>query len=163
MNADQITNALLRDRYRRSFVLPRFTPRNWWECDVFELTPAGYFREFEVKISRGDFFADRKKERTVYPVPWGETPKTESKHQLLAGQDRGPVEFWYLVPEGLVKPEEVPAYAGLMIAHPSTDASLVRFSVVTPAPRRHRQKCDPVVVQDARGTCYWRMHNLLAS
>ncbi|MES2004320.1 MAG: hypothetical protein V4450_07350 [Bacteroidota bacterium] len=36
---------------------------NGWECDFFSVTDSGYCYEVEVKLSRGDFFADFKKEK----------------------------------------------------------------------------------------------------
>jgi hypothetical protein len=36
---------------------------NGWECDFFSVTDSGYSYEVEVKLSRGDFFADFKKEK----------------------------------------------------------------------------------------------------
>lgn len=34
-----------------------------WECDFFGMSKSGYFYEVEVKISRGDYFADFKKDK----------------------------------------------------------------------------------------------------
>ena len=61
LNAWTIQKTLMRERFRRSFVLPNYTPHAWWESDVFEITAAGYFVEYEVKISVSDFKADAKK------------------------------------------------------------------------------------------------------
>ncbi len=47
MNENQIIQRIMAERYRRSTVCPRYTPTRWWECDVFELTEAGFFREYE--------------------------------------------------------------------------------------------------------------------
>ena len=80
-----------------------------WESDSLSVTKAGYVYECEIKISRSDFFNDKKKER---------------KHQILEGTyalnkyektyPLRPNYFYYVVPEGLVKPEEVPTFAGLI-------------------------------------------------
>lgn len=81
-----------------------------WEADVLTVTKAGFIHEFEIKISRGDFKVDAKKERAqllVDPVLqgyWG--PRTVSR----------PNYFHYVVPEGLIAAEEVPSYAGLIYA-----------------------------------------------
>lgn len=34
-----------------------------WECDFFAMSKSGYFMEVEVKVSRGDYFNDFKKEK----------------------------------------------------------------------------------------------------
>lgn len=48
-----------------------------------------------------------------------------------------PNQFWYAVPEGLVKPEEVPAYAGLIYCMKSGYAKVHRR-----APFLHKRKLD---------------------
>lgn len=72
-----------------------------WESDFAACTRSGYWHEVEVKVSRADFFKDFKK---------------KEKHDILAGRTEGlrPNYFAYAVPEGLIKPEEVPEYAGLI-------------------------------------------------
>lgn len=58
----------------------------------------GQSRLVEVKTSRSDFFAERKKLSSVLP-------------DYAMGRKR-----WYLVPEGLLKPEELPPEWGLLYA-----------------------------------------------
>lgn len=80
-----------------------------WESDSLSVTKAGYVYECEIKISRSDFFNDKKKKR---------------KHQILEGTysltrydktyPMRPNYFYYVVPEGLVKVDEVPPFAGLI-------------------------------------------------
>lgn len=79
-----------------------------WEMDVLAITEAGIVNEFEVKVSRADFFADFKK---------------ETKHQFFQGMATGdlsylkatiPNKFYYAVPKNLVSVNEVPDYAGLI-------------------------------------------------
>lgn len=73
-----------------------------WESDYLTITKSGYAYECEIKISRGDFFNDLKK---------------YGKHMILEGRESSettPNYFYYAVPEGLVKPEETPEYAGLI-------------------------------------------------
>lgn len=95
-----------------------------WESDLFGISKSGYAVEIEVKISRGDFFQDFKK----------------PKHQIFI--DRAstdiPNKFFFACPDGLIKIEEVPEYAGLIY----TGQSYSRFSVIKPAPFIHREKID---------------------
>jgi hypothetical protein len=73
-----------------------------WECDVLAVTKFGYAVEYELKISRSDFKADFKK----------------PKHKLFNKGQGGMIsKFWFVVPQGLVKKSEVPAYAGLMYCY----------------------------------------------
>lgn len=83
MNENQIIQRIMAERYRRSTVCPRYTPTRWWECDVFELTEAGFFREYEVKISRGDFAADRLKETHQRYQADGRSSRDGGSHQFL--------------------------------------------------------------------------------
>lgn len=158
MTEFDLQRPLMRDRYRRHFVLPNYEPKvngrtRWWECDVFEVTDSGYWREYEIKISRADFFADAKKDR---PVAYNYLPGAarETKHQVLARGDRaGPSRFWYVMPAGLIKPEELPSWAGLIEFAGNYERQVVA------APPIHNEKVDPRIVAHARSVCYWRMHS----
>lgn len=157
------------NRFIRNFCLQNYTPVHWWECDIFEITAAGYFREYEIKLTRGDFFADAKKNRPKNfgrQATWDSVTKiytpheVELKHDLLAvGDIRGPSKFWYLTPENLIKPEELPKWAGLIEFHFN---SVFGFREKVKAPQIHKTKCVENVLSAARETCYYRMHNLLA-
>lgn len=72
-----------------------------WESDYLAMTKSGYWYEVEVKISKADFKADFKKEK---------------KHKTLQFRNAKhcPNYYYYAVPEGLILPEEVPEYAGLI-------------------------------------------------
>ncbi len=75
------------------------------ECDLFRITQSDYVFEYEIKISRADFFADFKKK----------TFGTLKHDDLKAGVGGYvPNRFFFVVPEGLVKISEVPPYAGLI-------------------------------------------------
>jgi len=162
MNGRTIIRAILISRYRRTFCLPNYTPHNWWECDVFEMTKAGYFREFEVKISRADFFADAGKEWEF--GSWSTGYKTARKHDLLAaGDPRGPAAFYYVTPPGLIASTELPLWAGLIEIHALNDRHGPRFleKEIQAAPRLHNQKAADGVRKHAMSVCYWRMHGLV--
>ena len=168
MKASDIQRALMVKRYRRSFVLNNYTPIDWWECDVFEITDAGYFREYEIKLSVSDFKADSKKEKRG----WEYNPDTRvvtqprigGKHEMLAsGDTRGPSAFSFVTPEGLIEGGSIPEWAGLITAHwiPSHSAPWnVRLTIVRPPRRLHAQKIATQIEQHAKGVCYYRMHNL---
>lgn len=76
------------------------------ECDVFQITQAGLIVEFEIKISRSDFFADTKKG----------TASQGPKHQRIANGigPYCPNRFVFVVPEGLITPAECPKHTGLL-------------------------------------------------
>lgn len=89
-----------------------------FEADILKISKLGYTIEYEIKISRGDFFIDALKSRWVGSD--GEPPRYFDapihrviKHDLL--QSGATVnKFYYVVPDGLVGVDEVPSYAGLI-------------------------------------------------
>lgn len=72
-----------------------------WESDFLYVSKSGIFYECEIKISRQDFFNDKKK---------------ENKHNILNNTINGikPNYFYYVVPENLITEEETPDYSGLI-------------------------------------------------
>lgn len=172
MTAREIIAHLCKVRFRETKVVPNYTPRQWWECDVFEVTKTGYMREYEVKVTRGDFFADAKKEMEEGPYQFGVIRPMVKKHDLLAaGDPRGPSAFYYVTPPGLIQPHELPVWAGLIeiemrevMTYVGGGYGKVRRLVETEvkkAPRLHRVKCDEAILKHAVGVCYYRMHNYL--
>lgn len=99
-----------------------------WESDLFVQNRQGYSYEFEVKITRSDFFADRKKVDKHLILSTGSYVKQSSmwNDQSTGQHDRWitseqttehplrPNRFYYVTPPDLVKKNEVPAYAGLI-------------------------------------------------
>lgn len=178
MNARDLIRGVMRDRWRRNFVLPNYTPAGWWECDVFELTDAGYWREYEVKTSVADFRRDAGKVRSKVvseKIPDDErtgrkthrlVSHTLNKHDLLAERSpKGPSAFWFVVPSGLIQAAEVPEWAGLIWVNDRGPKHRLRWRFtcdeVKKAPRLHKEKCPAKVVESARSTCYWRMHGAM--
>lgn len=138
----------LRMRDSCKVVMPNYTPLQWWECDVFSITAAGYFTEYEIKLTHSDFLADAKKGERWYG---GET-----KHSLLAqGGEHGPSRFWYVSPGGIIAPEEVPAWAGLLIFIRG-----IFFQIEKMAPRLHKHKCTIAAEHHAYRSAYLRFWEL---
>ena len=94
-----------------------------WESDFLCCTNSGFYYEYEIKISRSDFRADKKKKK---------------KHLILEGKEEGkrPNYFYYAVPEGLLKTGDMPEYAGLVYLR----SSWPYVQVVKPAPKLHPAK-----------------------
>lgn len=138
-----VTNSLFWAlRSASDLIIPRYTPRNWWECDVWRLTKSQYVDEFEIKLSVSDFKADAEKEKSWAPQ-WQEDvmrfqPRPpRNKHEILATTEEGPNRFWFVVPESLLEKIEVPAWAGVMIFSGSGHPWIKRQ-----APKRHTRKWD---------------------
>lgn len=90
-------------------------------CDFWVLHPhasKGYrAAAFEIKVSRADFKRD--------------DPIKQREARLFSD------EFWYVTPPGLIKPEEVPDWAGLTEFH-GMDDTWPTFRPVIHAPRRDK-------------------------
>lgn len=85
-------------------LVPGYTPSGWWENDLFRLTTAGYWNEYEFKSSLRDFRADfNKADNNTRPVDLAGALRLIRfrKHSVLAGSDEG----------NILHPEEVAAYA----------------------------------------------------
>jgi hypothetical protein len=164
VTAKDIQRALIRDRYKRTTVIPNYTPAGWFECDLFELTAAGFFVEYEIKLSLADFRRDAEKFRREWDPAVRVQIDRVKHHEIAAADPRGPSRFWYVVPEGLLTPEIVPQWAGLIIArHRSGYSRPHDFTTeeLKSAPRLHKVKADLKILPHATGVCYWRMHDLL--
>ncbi len=158
-----IVDRILRDRWGKNFCLPNYTPPHWWECDVFERTPADYFNEYEVKLTVADFRRDVEKSREVYQKPneWDKPRVIEKKHELLAAADpRAPSRFFYVTPEGLLNDVTLPEWAGWieMVASVAGNNRVTYYERLRKkAPRIHSVKMT-ANHDHHRGTCYFRFH-----
>jgi hypothetical protein len=128
-------------RSASQILVPRYTPRDWWECDLWRLTSADFVDEYEIKMSVADYRADFKKQYEQ-SRNWNRELKqwdqieVRNKHAFLAGDERGPNRFWFVVPSEIEDKIEVPPYAGLMVFRHS------RPFVKIQAPKRHGRKWD---------------------
>lgn len=172
MNAKKIQDRLFFDYGTSSeLMVPNYTPAGWFECDLFRVTKAGYVEEFEIKMSIGDFRIDAKKGPTdrdrVRMMGYSEEDQKRlefefrSKHQrLLEGDSKGPVRFNFVVPESIENKvrEELPDWAGLMVAYEWRKACFLR--VAKKAPNLHKGKVDSTVLSHAFRVFYFRYWNL---
>lgn len=130
-----------------------------WEMDLFRLLPSGFLSEYEVKTSRADFRNDFKKQtsdrefnRDTFSM---EETNVRTKHDLISGGDYPANKFYFVVPEGLVKPEEVPEKYGLIYFVERFDC----FREVRPAKFLHKEKRAPGFEEICKALCY-REHRL---
>ena len=128
-----------------------------WEADIVVITRTLFIHEFEIKISRSDFLADLKKDKHEdikrYIDKRSEDELGFHLELEYTRKIRKPANyFWYVCPEGVIKKEEIPAYAGLYYLKWNT------LYVQVKAPRIHKEKIDP---RDALQLCgsingrYW--------
>lgn len=122
-----------------------------WESDFFVQKQNGYAYEFEVKISRSDFFNDKKKVdkhlilstgkyTSIGQLSTWENGKWEKEEKIKEYEhDFRPNRFFYVVPEGMITIDELPAYAGLFYYGEGADYSY-NLKKVKDAPFIHKQK-----------------------
>lgn len=120
MKADDVTENLSHYYFKQGICIPNVYLYAW-ECDFLRVTKSGYVFEYEVKVSLSDFKADFNK---------------KSKHKRLQdNSSRKPNRFYYACPNDLIKPDEVPEYAGLIYC-----SSKFHPFVVKKAPMLHKVK-----------------------
>lgn len=117
----------------QEIIIPNFFVHGY-EMDVFKLTNTGYITEFEIKISRSDYFNDFKKGNGF-----------GNKHDLIKSGKGVANRFFYVVPEGLIELSEVPKYCGLAYWYMEdsiTKGTIRRCAIriVKPAPFIHKEK-----------------------
>jgi hypothetical protein len=142
-----------------------------WEADVFSVTKTRYSHEIEIKVSRADFFADFKKEKhqlfSGFKSGWkvvriGEGHELDRKDHRIKypcshisvrklNHMSCPNKLYFACPDGLIKADEIPEYAGLIYVGP---AYLLQggCSVVKKAPYLHK---DPFQKEILFSKYYW--------
>jgi len=129
MNEQDVIMALANygDHVRRyEIILPNVFIRHDSEADLFCIRKSGLCDEFEIKTSRSDFKADKKKFVQFRPLEpeeykdfkWDDrknAPNYKQKHQALIDGDLPVNYFWYAVVEGVADIDDVPEFAGLIV------------------------------------------------
>jgi hypothetical protein len=116
----------LMDKANGGIFMPNYHFR-WYEADLIYITQRNYSTEFEIKISRADF-------RNDFNKTCGMIPKWQ---YLMEG--KGTNYFYYVVPKGIIKVEEVPPYAGLVEIN--LDGRR-KVDYLKTAPRLHKNNSD---------------------
>lgn len=95
------------------------------EHDVLAINKKNITTEYEVKVSRSDFFADKKK----------------NKWKQFEISDHKPNRIYFVCPRLMIAPSEIPAFAGLMYY----DAG--RLHLIKNAPLIHKLKSDESLIR----------------
>lgn len=108
-----------------------------FEADLFRLQNNGYIIEYEIKVSRSDFFKDFEK---------------KDKHeQIKSGQRCN--RFYFVVPTCLVKIAEVPDYCGLIYVNEHGKTSKIkRAKLLT------NEKVSESFYKDLAVKLFYRLH-----
>ena len=144
-----------------------------WESDKLLWTKAGYIYEFEIKISRADYQNDFKHKADKHLLLSSKMPKESEAMQLdlfdnllkheqkrypgitkeqlhtYPENTKLPNFFYYAVPDGMLQPEEIPPYAGLIYITTEKYPKYHRddpdrwhhdIKIVRKAPQLHKEK-----------------------
>lgn len=151
-----------------------------WEADMLTVTKAGFVHEYEIKVSRADLLRELKAVREAHEAGrdhWTSRSTKCWRHSVLAGlleppplysgqrakewheraMMRRPNHFWFVVREGICQPEEIPAYAGLLVVRESVHyrGGPLVLHEVRKAKRLHPGKIDMNHVMRLAGhACY---------
>ncbi len=145
MKTNKITDIVINTLSEKSFPVFATTVSGagLHEADVLGINRTGYIHEFEIKTSRADFRADFQKTYKHYNLKnkkaihkfkeWVNGKKTNNDivHIII------PNRFYYVCIDGLIKPDEVPEYAGLYYI-----TKFNSLKEVKKAPLLHRNKAN---------------------
>ena len=137
-----IQNELYRiKRSASQIILGNYTPTGWYECDLYAVTKAGYWSEYEIKLSLSDFEADFRNKKP--------------KHMMLASDPlKGPKQFWFVMPRELAEQVSVPSYAGLIAV--TKRGRWMRTDTLKIAPTRPSRKASEKAILRAYRNGYYR-------
>lgn len=128
-----------------------------WESDYLAISKGGRVYEVEIKISHADFLNEAKHKDKKLQLLGGSIVTEEDFYGFKPlDYDRHmpkPNYFYYVCPQGVIAPEEVPEFAGLLYI---TDGDGFRMEKV--APELHRKK-HSFPVESLRDKFYWGMWN----
>jgi len=133
--ADKIILDYLRQHQYNAIILPNcYTSFSYWEYDLLKIdNKTKYTTEIEVKVSRSDYSNDFNKSYKKWSID--PVPKIVNKHELIQSGQRTN-KFYYLVPDNLIKAEEVPEKYGLIYYNKERRY----FRVMKPARFLHKNK-----------------------
>ena len=170
MKKEQLTEQSIQQRLNHFFASYKYKADGLyvfsWESDKLIWTKSGYIYEFEIKISRSDFKNDfkHKKEKhivlastiardTAKEMLMSLFKEKENKHwsremlerhygdiDTISKGERMPNYFYYAVPTGMLEPDEVPPYAGLIYIDSEYCYVAQSFHIVKRAPCLHKTK-----------------------
>lgn len=109
---------------RYTFMVPNCYTTHDNEADLFCVRKSGLCDEFEIKTSRSDFLADKRKRVCNHELEFKDfdwkvrglefAPNTKYKFQAMLDGDMPTNYFWYVVKKGICEASEIPSFAGFI-------------------------------------------------
>ena len=141
MKTNDIKFVLMKSLYEKSnsIFCTNFQGMGFSECDVLRITESNIVYEYEIKTSRSDFKADYKK---TYKHKRLSNPTYKIERYLKWKQHPSlPNHFIYVVPKDMVKPTEIPEYAGLIYVEGDN------IEIIKKAPKLHNFKANETLIR----------------
>lgn len=151
MKTNKIADIITKNLADRSFpiYLTNYENQGFAEADVFGISRAGQMYEFEIKVSKSDFFADLKNKKYKHKnlsekkaiqicYIWKKGKRTEETFERIIMPNR----FYYVCPFGLIDKSEIPDYAGLIYC--DSDKPME----IKPAPLLHHYKANEIIYKN---------------
>ena len=129
MTSKELQDVLMVEMYSKPIQITNYSGLGF-EADVLMVTRAGMVYEYEIKTSRTDFKKDFSKvaKHRIY--------SDKRLHLVkIRNYPKKPNHFYYVCEEGLIKPSEIPKYAGLIYI-----TKLGKVKVIKKAPKLHNYK-----------------------
>ena len=91
-----------------------------WESDLVNISPARFFTEFEIKISKQDFNADfRKKFYSINKHEWLAGKQFDGPKFNVAEKIPKPKQFYFVLLDGICQEKDIPAHCGMIVFNPA--------------------------------------------
>ena len=141
MKTNDIKFVLMKSLYEksRSIFCTNFQAMGFSECDVLRITPSNIVYEYEIKTSRSDFKADFKKKYKHNRL--SNTINKNNEYIKWSGHPDIPNYFTYVTPKNMVKPTEIPEYAGLIYVEGDN------IEIIKKAPNLHNFKANETLIR----------------
>ncbi len=141
MRTNDIKFVLMKSLYEKSSSIfcTNFQAMGFSECDVLRITPSNIVYEYEIKTSRSDFKADFKKKYKHSRL--SNTISKNNEYIKWSGHPGIPNYFTYVVPKDMVKPTEIPEYAGLIYVEGDN------IEIIKKAPKLHNFKANETLIR----------------
>lgn len=114
-----------------------------WEADILVINAEGFSHEFEIKLSRSDFKNDFKKNYQN-----AKTKEKFLKHDKISCGDYLCNRFSFLIPMGMIEPDEIPSHCGIVEFDHNPDSWRTTFHEVRKPVAVHEEKFWNLVDKD---------------
>lgn len=144
MNSKEIGNLIIEKYKHIDICLPNYY-YDGFEADVFRLTSKGQIVEYEIKLTKADFWADFKKSYK------NSKKELVVKHDSLKNGLRCN-RFSFVVPSGLIDISDIPDYCGLIYVEENGLLKTIKNARLL-----HKESVNDSFYKYLSSKLYWRL------